>query len=258
MEDKISIYGLINPIDNTLFYIGQTKSIKRRINEHIKCYRSKNPYKDGVIKKIKKNGLLPELIIIDIASNITSANKLEIEYITKAKLIGHKLTNLTDGGGNTANSQKIYIFQYDEKGNFIKQYNSITDASEDNNISIGKLSVAVDQKINKSSGGYFWFTSKKLANEFTFYKTPRKNSMIIAYDLDGNLYKIFNSQAEAEKETGISSKLINKALKRTNGYSKTNKFQWKYYYNNYPIKIDKWIDNTLKIVCQYSLDGKFI
>lgn len=57
MGSIISIYGLINPIDNSLFYIGQTNSTKRRIVEHVSCYRSKNPYKDGIIKKIKKKVL---------------------------------------------------------------------------------------------------------------------------------------------------------------------------------------------------------
>ena len=138
-----------------------------------------------------------------------------------------------------------------------KEYKSLTDAAEENNISIGKLSVAVDQRINKSSGGYFWFTSKELATEFTFYKTPRKNCKIIAYDLNGELCGIYDSQTHAEKETGVKSRQINKCLKQESK-KQTGGYQWFYHDENHLIKIDKWIDSKLKIVCQYNKNGEFI
>lgn len=50
---------------------------------------------------------------------------------------------------------KKKVSQYDKNGNFIKSYNSMSDASRDNNIQITNISYCANSK-RKSAGGYIW------------------------------------------------------------------------------------------------------
>ena len=47
------------------------------------------------------------------------------------------------------------VIQYDLKGNYIKQYNSIIEASKDNNVYHSNISACCKGKLNKT-GGYIW------------------------------------------------------------------------------------------------------
>lgn len=68
------IYLLRNPIDNSVFYIGKTRcGIQLRFEQHIseskatsdKPYARKNLTKNSIIREILRNGLKPELEIIE-------------------------------------------------------------------------------------------------------------------------------------------------------------------------------------------------
>ena len=263
MNKIIYIYGLIDPIDNSLFYIGYTNNKTRRLNEHIK-YKNQNILKDRIINKLLKNNLKPQLIeidstplIFDEENKIYEHEKLEIMWIERAKNYGHSLVNMTSGGGNFGGINKIKVYQYDELGNFICEYESLTHASEKNNMNIGKLSMALDQKKNKSSYGYYWFSTKQLAKQFTF-KSPHKfNKKIVCYDLNGKFIKIYNSQTQASTELNISSKSINKCL-RISGYGRTGKYMWLYYdEGKFKNKIDPWVDNKIKPILKL-VDNRII
>jgi group I intron endonuclease len=94
------IYGLINPITKELRYVGKTNNLKIRLQGHKdETKRGVKSHKNNWIKGLLKEGLNPEIIIIDeIESDDWSW--LEIYWISQFKTWGFNLTNATDGGEN--------------------------------------------------------------------------------------------------------------------------------------------------------------
>lgn len=81
-----------------------------------------------------------------------------------------------------------------------------------------------------------------------------RNKKIIAYDLNGDLYKIFNSGIEAEKELGINNGTISECLYGKRNVKRAGKYIFTIYTENYPIKIDKYYYSNTKPILMYK-DG---
>lgn len=106
------VYGLFDPRNNELRYVGMTEDINRRLNEHIKPYNLKNnTYKQNWIKSLLKYNLKPIIDILEIYKTELEALQAEIELIAYFKAIGCRLTNGTEGGEghkhNLSTKQKL-------------------------------------------------------------------------------------------------------------------------------------------------------
>lgn len=258
---KVFIYVLINPLNNQIFYVGYTKNPKTRLNAHItkKC----NPLKDKIINDILKLNLRPELKIIDSCDyvynsdyNMYEHERLEIYYIKKYREEGIKLTNLTDGGGDTNSTLKIKVFKYDQFGNYINEYLSIADASIEHNINPTNIGHAVNQRVKKTSCGYYWFTSKEKAENFQFEINWKDDLPILQYSLDGEFIKEFKNKRDAEKILNLKRDCITRALK-SNNLSSAGGYLW-FYKGNLPKIINKYKLSFTKEISQYDLNGNFI
>lgn len=105
MTSTYIIYGLINPIDNALFYIGYSKRKRARLNEHqLNKKNQKNPLKYSVINKIKKaekevdmielestpytkdNILIKNWDSVRIASETLNLNKIAIQQCCNGRI----------------------------------------------------------------------------------------------------------------------------------------------------------------------------
>lgn len=98
------IYGLFHPITGELRYIGQsTRGLKQTKVYTRPYFANKKRYVASWIKSLNKQGLIPEIYIIeDNIKNKETLNELEIFYISYFKMIGCNLTNLAEGGhGNS-------------------------------------------------------------------------------------------------------------------------------------------------------------
>lgn len=102
----INIYKLVNPIDNSIVYVGQTtEPISERIKGH---YWKLNEVKKGERNWTKLfhylNDLLPTKVNIELIKSINTDNNLnegdflEQYYIKKYISEGNQLLNETDGG----------------------------------------------------------------------------------------------------------------------------------------------------------------
>lgn len=268
---KVFIYVLINPLNNQIFYVGYTYNINKRLYEHI-YNKNDNKYKSSVILKIKSNKLLPLIKVIDECDyiynedlNMYEHEKLEIYYIKKFREEGIKLTNLTDGGKNPPISKtKITVYQYDKNFNFIKKYESITEAANTFNIPVTNICCALNQKRSLTSLGYYWLTIDDI-NRFPIRKKVivvrkilnRNTIPILQYDLNGNLIKEYIGQCEAERLTGISEKLINKCLRNKN-YKQAGGYMW-FYKNNVPDNIEKYPGKFFtRKISAFDLNNNFI
>jgi hypothetical protein len=114
------------------------------------------------------------------------------------------------------------ITQYDLDGNWIRDFDSMIQASDITGIDDGNIGECCRKKY-KSAGKYIWryygdTPPKKYTN-----KTLKSVSQ---YDLKGNLINEFDSIAEAAKQTGGRSNCIQMCC--VGKYNHSNGFIWKY------------------------------
>lgn len=102
MTNQYKLYELVNPIDDSVFYIGITKCKPNlRLNRHCtsiaKQYKI-NPLKTKIIHNLKKQGLRPVMNILFDNLSREEIIELEIDMIEKMRILGYQLTNVSEGG----------------------------------------------------------------------------------------------------------------------------------------------------------------
>lgn len=230
-------YLLIDPRNSQCFYVGKGKG--RRVTNHFnigyvmfRCTKRSNK-----IKSIVQNGYLP--IVRIYGDNLTEieANENEVGLI---RFFGRKdkgeenLLNLTDGGAGVPggihslktkekmaktkiamnmkgckNHKSKRVYQYDLHGNYIKTWDSITDA-KDNIPNASAIAHCLMGKKFKSSGGYMWFLEYKGIKTDSLILHPDKvKKEVKQYRIsDDVLIGTYPGTKEACDETGITMKAI--------------------------------------------------
>lgn len=101
MADRFgTVYGLYDPRDEALRYIGQTTlSLARRLCSHItRKELSNRRHVTSWLKQLTGLGLLPRIEELAVAYSRVELDTLEIKFISEAHSRGAKLTNHTRGG----------------------------------------------------------------------------------------------------------------------------------------------------------------
>lgn len=99
----VYIYGLVDPRNNQLRYVGKAKNPKQRLIYHLSVVRNKiknnkrMTYKDNWIKVLLRNNLIPTIRILDICQENEWEEK-EIFWIEKELQAGSNLANTSMGG----------------------------------------------------------------------------------------------------------------------------------------------------------------
>ena len=173
-----SIYGLVDPRNNNVFYIGMTTDLSTRISKHkgvVKCNDLSNPLKFNYIKELEDNCMRFHIVVFE--SEIKDkdiAVFLEKFYIKKYKEIGHTLTNMNDGdnkppsqkGKKLNHGQKILastplkklVYQYNNEKMLVNQFISVREAGRQTGIdhrSIAEVANKSNPKRHRA-GGYYW------------------------------------------------------------------------------------------------------
>lgn len=86
----VSIYALINPITNLVFYVGASKNVNSRYKAHIASPSDKCSAKYLEIQNILEEGEKPELLILETC-NLEDASFNENFYINLFKSYGFEL-----------------------------------------------------------------------------------------------------------------------------------------------------------------------
>ena len=94
------------------------------------------------------------------------------------------------------------ILKFDLKGNFLQEYSSLLQASQQNNISKSSIS-EVCKENRKSAGGFQW--KYKSSNK----KITKIKRIVLQLSLNGDIINSFSSCSEAHRKTGISLSNIN-------------------------------------------------
>lgn len=86
-----SIYEIIDPRDNSVFYVGASKNPDRRYKQHLKG--DSNQEKTARIQDLQKIHLLPVMNIIETVKGTWEARNREKYWISVRIEQGHPLTN---------------------------------------------------------------------------------------------------------------------------------------------------------------------
>ena len=95
MKEKAEfvIYALIDPRDRMIFYVGQTRDLNQRYQDHCNASDDDRSPRAKRIREILATGKRPYTIVLERCSNRLKALAIEIFWIMLLKGRGIKLTN---------------------------------------------------------------------------------------------------------------------------------------------------------------------
>lgn len=254
---KFIVYQTIN-LTNNKIYIGVHKTVNPDIFDgYLGCgvkiqmpssYRNPTtPFQYAVKKYGVKNFRRTTLKVFDI---LQDAFDLERFLVDPSFLKRKDTYNACLGGG--PGYRINYVHQFDFKGNLIKTWTNILEASEFYEVSHSAILNAV--KFKSSSCGYFWSHSENIKlEEFTF---PQNVEKIYMYD-GGNLQfeKEFLNKGDAARYIKVTVPSIAQGVKMR--YKVKNHYFSTTLYDEYPEQ-----SVTLHIkdaaIYVYDLEGNFI
>jgi hypothetical protein len=156
MKKVYYIYCLINPLDNKIFYVGQTTSPTKRFKDHmthLKDSARENKEKIKIINAIVENGNKPLFKILQCVWGLKcDAEKIETEHILKLKNSGFDIVNITTIYNRSAdNGKKIPISANKDNCNII--YMGIRECAAKLNMHHSNISAVLSGK-RKTANGY--------------------------------------------------------------------------------------------------------
>ena len=207
MENNVYIYGLKDPRDSQIKYIGKTVDIDRRIKEHNQIHRNKKSKKNSWITHLIRNGMQP---IMEVLEECEESRWIEREkyWIRYYKELSFDLKNMTLGG----ESNDGYVFTPEDR---LKQ-----SESQKLRHKITPFSMETREKLSKKA--------KQTLNGLGNLKLGSKKSQIpiIQKTKDGEIIKEWESLQKASDELNIERSNISHCLR---GRIKTSGgFKWEY------------------------------
>ena len=229
---NLEVYGIIYKIENLVngkVYIGQTiqgfdkrysengiNSVEKVYNHHNHRRITNRYYNDHLLKSMNKYGLNNFKVnkIIDYAFSEYELNikeKCWIQYYDSF----YNGYNRTFGGDDSMkgkdNPSSRSIVQLDMNGNFIKQWDYMTEAQEYTGVNICKMA-GVAKGERRSAGNYIWvYTEDYDINRDYSYKEYIPNTRkVVQLDLNGNFIKEYDGCQKASEYNGLNVKSINR------------------------------------------------
>ena len=231
------IYKLTNKV-NGKSYVGQTLHEKQRLNTHKRLGKAKDTrFTLAVDFAIAKYGFDNfEYTVLEKDIPQEKLDEREIYWISYYDTLNTGY-NLTKGGQNPVELCKKKVSMYDLDGNYIRSFDSITEAVESIKVkSISSIGNCLRYK-KKSAGGYQWRYADDNSKILPYKQTSVHNYREVEqYSLDGVYLATYKSIEEAgrslnRKKYGSISKCLRDEKQQT-AYG----FIWKYadkYKNNF-------------------------
>lgn len=214
MENNIySIYRIISPSNK--IYIGQSKCIKRRLKDY---QIIKNSVNQGILhRSFLKYGIENHKfqILFEECLNLNQANEKEIEFIKIYKDLNISL-NIREGGNENVSHLKKSVIKFDLNKNFIKEYESVSEAALHNNLNTSNISHCIFNNLGYS-GGFLWLFKKDyLDGKLPNWKNKGKSRFwrkVNKFTLKGEFIKSYINIVEAAKDSNVSDMEIRQNLK---------------------------------------------
>ena len=264
--EKYTIYKITNLSNNKLYIGASTNGAEVRLKQHVfKANNGSNYPLHQAIREFGKDAFCTECI--EECSDFESMNVRETYWIAQyGSTNPSKGYNVRCGGGihrhddaakqkigdihrGVPSEQRIAVIQYDKDGNYVAEYDSLTEAAESNNISRR----AILRVLNKQSfrfsktNPYIWIykTTEEVlikidpkdfykdldykVNQSEAFKEGRKRmndlckdgmtstaTPLEQYSLEGVLIAKYRSLSEAAKATGVSQPTIRRYINDEN------------------------------------------
>lgn len=210
---KYKIYKLIDPNTNELMYIGlTTTSLQRRLVSHLhsifyrdRIYVQKNEWLYNLLLENK----IPIIEIVEETDDFSKEKFYINEYRPKMNLQYNKdFTFISSIGHKT--------YQYDLDGNYLAEYNSISDIEKLLGIGSSNISNVVVNKRNQA-GGYMWRNYKE--DKINPYTKDIFRKEVHMYTKDGEYIASYRSAREIKGfKYKVISKCCNEKSKTYKGY----------------------------------------
>lgn len=235
--DKPGVYKI--GFKNTQnFYIGSTtESIKRRIGKHLMQLERQihcNSILQAAFSKYKEMTL--EVLEECYGESCVSKEQHWIDIL-------NPVYNICKYAGNTLgikmskhivemHSKKVDMF--DKKGNYIRTFVSIAEASRITNINTSSIRQAIKKGFMASK---YQFRYAGKMTKLPYYRKATSHR-ILCYNLDGQFIKEYDSILEAAIELNISTGNISRNL--TEEVKTAQNYLFKKYTKDFPIKISPY------------------
>lgn len=236
---NIEVHGIIYKITNLIngkVYIGKTiqgfnlrycekgKGIERVYKRHKMLKENGYGYNKHLLESIEKHGFNNFKVdeCIDIAFSdyeLSIKEKCWVQYYDSYK---HGYNNTIGGDGVSGfegikgkdNPTSRSVIQLDLEGNFIKQWDCMSDAEKYTGVNKSKITV-VCKKQRRSAGNYIWvYTEEYNKNEDYSYKPYIPDTKkVIQLDLNGNFIKEWISGQQASKELNLKTSNISRCCR---------------------------------------------
>lgn len=225
------IYKFTNK-ENLKSYIGCTKNIGSRLQQHIKGSLKESKLLHEAIQRYGIKNFTIE--ILETTTFADDAFHLEEIYIERYHSFTPNGYNHTVGGAGNPGYTGNRVVCLDLDGNYVKTYVSIN-ATEKDGFHPNVVMKCCKGEALTSMGFQFMFEDEYNLKGGHPYIKPKSHSTKAIYqcDDDGNIIKEFESVREASEETQTSRTAISGCLSGT--YKRANGFIW-VYKENYPIK----------------------
>lgn len=92
----IQIYGILDPRDGTLRYVGKANDARKRFAGHMRETRRRTPLYDW-LAKMRAAGLTPTYVVL-LECDADGWEAYEVKAIADARASGARLLNVADGG----------------------------------------------------------------------------------------------------------------------------------------------------------------
>ena len=257
------VYVLLE--NNIPFYIGKgTRALNyknpyQRPEDHIKeasfpKEKQSNRLKCAFINKILNRGDLIDIEILKDNLTDSQAIKLETQLIKEHKRLheGGTLTNLVvESVSHDIRRVPVYCFSLD--GKLIKHFESIKQAANETQASMGAIVNCCKRKY-KSSKGYVW----SYTDAFPGYRpnVVWNKQQVDCYSVSGQFIKTYSSALDAEKHTNIQAGSINKCRR---GLAHTaGGLVWVVHGKQFKTPNPKLPGKPKRTVQQFSLDGELL
>ena len=94
------VYGLVDPKDKQIRYVGWTVDLVARLKEHMRKAHKRRTHKNAWLLQLKNQGIQPDVTVLEQGSGDGWAFA-ERRWIAQLRAQGCRLTNATDGGEGT-------------------------------------------------------------------------------------------------------------------------------------------------------------
>lgn len=218
---------------NNSFYIGRASSIKNRKSRHFSQLRKNKHFNKRLQRTFNKYGI--ESFVFEVLEYCEQSQLKNREQFYLNKYFSNKkclnLKNESDVP-TTSGKNKVKVNQFDLDGNFIKSWESCTEAG----LSLGKdpsKIISCKNKNRKSAYGFLW-SAKNSVKKYEISKPKFSEDMknqcringlkraikINQFDLNNNFVDSWDSINKAEKSLGISNikKCLNGEYKQVGGF----------------------------------------